>query len=171
MALRALDDVKESVRSAAGGLVRALRGLSLRIMDVHQTPAAGELCVCSTLVCVSHAGSYAAICLLSSTADCCVTQLVVRPGAAAPGGNCAVCTCRVPVERATANILTCIVLSALVVMLFQCADVSGCCKVVLPLLCGSQGLASSVAVARDIAADVVCTGVKTAGATQVCTTA
>jgi hypothetical protein len=42
MALRGVDDVKESVRAAAGGLLRGLRGLSLRIMDVAQTPAAGE---------------------------------------------------------------------------------------------------------------------------------
>jgi len=42
MALRAFDDVKESVRSAAAGLLRSLRGLSLRLMDRQQTPAAGE---------------------------------------------------------------------------------------------------------------------------------
>jgi hypothetical protein len=41
MALRAFDDVKESVRSAAAGLLRTLRGLSLRLMDRQQTPAAG----------------------------------------------------------------------------------------------------------------------------------
>lgn len=41
MALRAFDDVKESVRSAAAGLLRSLRGISLRLMDRQQTPAAG----------------------------------------------------------------------------------------------------------------------------------
>lgn len=41
MALRAFDDVKESVRAAAAGLLRSLRGLSLRLMDRQQTPAAG----------------------------------------------------------------------------------------------------------------------------------
>lgn len=41
MGLRAADDVKESVRGAAGGLVRSLRGLSLRLMDAAQSPAAG----------------------------------------------------------------------------------------------------------------------------------
>jgi hypothetical protein len=42
MALRAFDDVKESVRAAAAGLLRSLRGLSLRLMDRQQSPAAGE---------------------------------------------------------------------------------------------------------------------------------
>lgn len=42
MCLRAVDDVKESVRAAAGSLLRALRGLSLRIMDLQQTSPAGE---------------------------------------------------------------------------------------------------------------------------------
>jgi hypothetical protein len=42
MGLRAADDVKESVRGAAASLVRSLRGISLRIMDVQQSPAAGE---------------------------------------------------------------------------------------------------------------------------------
>jgi hypothetical protein len=41
MGLRAADDVKESVRGAAGGLVRSLRGISLRIMDAQQSPATG----------------------------------------------------------------------------------------------------------------------------------
>jgi hypothetical protein len=41
MGLRAADDVKESVRGAAASLVRSLRGISLRIMDAQQSPAAG----------------------------------------------------------------------------------------------------------------------------------
>lgn len=41
MALRAFDDVKESVRASAAGLLRSLRGISLRLMDRQQTPAAG----------------------------------------------------------------------------------------------------------------------------------
>jgi hypothetical protein len=41
MALRAFDDVKESVRAAAAGLLRSLRGISLRLMDRSQTPATG----------------------------------------------------------------------------------------------------------------------------------
>ncbi|KAF6252864.1 armadillo-type protein [Scenedesmus sp. NREL 46B-D3] len=86
MGLRAADDVKESVRGAAGGLVRSLRGTSLRIMDARQSPA---------------------------------------------------------------------------------ADVAGCCSVVLPLLAGSQGLGSSVPDIRSVAADVLCSGIKTAGSAQV----
>jgi hypothetical protein len=46
MGLRAADDVKESVRGAAGSLVRSLRGISLRIMDAQQSPAAGAARVC-----------------------------------------------------------------------------------------------------------------------------
>lgn len=42
MCLRGVDDVKESVRAAAGALLRALRGISLRLMDLQQTKAAGE---------------------------------------------------------------------------------------------------------------------------------
>eukprot|EP00878_Enallax_costatus_P009355 GHUV01009777.1.p1 GENE.GHUV01009777.1~~GHUV01009777.1.p1 ORF type:complete len:703 (+),score=264.85 GHUV01009777.1:111-2219(+) len=86
MGLRAVDDVKESVRAAAGSLVRALRGISLRIMDLQQTPP---------------------------------------------------------------------------------ADVAGCCRIVLPLLAGSIGLGSSVDVVRGVSADVICTGLKTAGSAQV----
>ncbi|WIA23756.1 hypothetical protein OEZ85_000433 [Tetradesmus obliquus] len=86
MGLRAADDVKESVRGAAGGLVRSLRGLSLRLMDAAQSPA---------------------------------------------------------------------------------ADVAGCCGVVLPLLAGSQGLGSSVPELRGVAADVLCSGIKSAGSAQV----
>ena len=41
MALRAFDDVKESVRASAAGLLRSLRGISLRLMDRSQTPATG----------------------------------------------------------------------------------------------------------------------------------
>eukprot|EP00882_Tetradesmus_deserticola_P033838 GHRQ01038690.1.p1 GENE.GHRQ01038690.1~~GHRQ01038690.1.p1 ORF type:complete len:256 (+),score=98.84 GHRQ01038690.1:290-1057(+) len=86
MGLRAADDVKESVRGAAGSLVRSLRGISLRIMDAQQSPA---------------------------------------------------------------------------------ADVAGCCSVVLPLLAGCRGLGSSVPDIRGVAADVLCSGIKTAGSAQV----
>lgn len=43
MALRSLDDVKESVRTAGTGLVRGLRGTCLRLMDASQTTAVGAL--------------------------------------------------------------------------------------------------------------------------------
>jgi proteasome component ECM29 len=49
MALRAFDDVKESVRSAAAGLLRSLRGISLRLMDRQQTPAAGTESTANTI--------------------------------------------------------------------------------------------------------------------------
>jgi hypothetical protein len=48
-------------------------------------------------------------------------------------------------------------------------DVAGCCSVVLPLLADSQGLGSSVPDIRGVAADVLCSGIKTAGSAQVCT--
>lgn len=38
MMLRAMDDIKDSVRSAAGGLMRTVRGISLRLCDVSMTP-------------------------------------------------------------------------------------------------------------------------------------
>ena len=38
---RAMDDIKESVRAAGGALSRTLRGLTLRLVDTHYTPAAG----------------------------------------------------------------------------------------------------------------------------------
>jgi proteasome component ECM29 len=41
MALRAMDDIKESVRAAGAALSRTLRGLTLRLVDTHYTPAAG----------------------------------------------------------------------------------------------------------------------------------
>jgi hypothetical protein len=41
--------------------------------------------------------------------------------------------------------------------------------VVLPLLAGSQGLGSSVPDIRGVAADVLCSGIKTAGSAQVLT--
>jgi len=47
------------------------------------------------------------------------------------------------------------------------ADVSACCQVVLPLLCGPHGLASSVDSVRGVAADVICNAVKNAGPAQV----
>lgn len=52
MTLRAMDDVKESVRGAAGGLCRTVRALTLRLVDTQQTPAAGETVwgVCRTMV-------------------------------------------------------------------------------------------------------------------------
>lgn len=40
MALRCADDIKESVRGAAAGALRALRGLTLRLCDPAATPAA-----------------------------------------------------------------------------------------------------------------------------------
>ena len=40
MTLRALDDIKESVRVAAAALVRTLRGLTLRVADPELSPAA-----------------------------------------------------------------------------------------------------------------------------------
>lgn len=40
MTLRAMDDIKESVRRAAAGLVRSMRGLTLRMCDPEQTNAA-----------------------------------------------------------------------------------------------------------------------------------
>jgi hypothetical protein len=43
MVLRLVDDVKASVREAGAGTLRSLRGLSLRLMDAAQTPAAGEM--------------------------------------------------------------------------------------------------------------------------------
>lgn len=43
MVLRLVDDVKASVREAGAGTLRSLRGLSLRLMDAAQTPAAGEV--------------------------------------------------------------------------------------------------------------------------------
>ena len=62
MALRALDDIKESVRVAATGLVRSLRSLTLRLCDPAASTAAdakealtvsiplllnkGEACIC-----------------------------------------------------------------------------------------------------------------------------
>jgi hypothetical protein len=42
MVLRLVDDVKASVREAGAGTLRSLRGLSLRLMDATQTPAAGR---------------------------------------------------------------------------------------------------------------------------------
>lgn len=47
------------------------------------------------------------------------------------------------------------------------ADVAGCCRTVLPLLAGSVGLGSSVEVVRGVSADVICSGLKTAGSAQV----
>eukprot|EP00951_Prasinocladus_malaysianus_P021327 scaffold176001_cov36-Prasinocladus_malaysianus.AAC.1 len=38
MALRAMDDIKESVRQAATKLIRTLRGLTLRLCDPAHTP-------------------------------------------------------------------------------------------------------------------------------------
>ena len=38
MTLRALDDIKESVRAAAATLVRTLRGLTLRVADPQLSP-------------------------------------------------------------------------------------------------------------------------------------
>ena len=38
MTLRALDDIKESVRAAAGTLIRTLRGLTLRVADPQLSP-------------------------------------------------------------------------------------------------------------------------------------
>ena len=38
--LRALDDIKESVRAAAATLLRSVRGLTLRLCDPAATPAA-----------------------------------------------------------------------------------------------------------------------------------
>lgn len=40
MTLRALDDIKESVRAAAATLVRTLRGLTLRVADPQLSPPA-----------------------------------------------------------------------------------------------------------------------------------
>ena len=40
MTLRALDDIKESVRGAAAALVRTLRGLTLRVADPQLSPPA-----------------------------------------------------------------------------------------------------------------------------------
>ena len=40
MALRCADDIKESVRTAAAGALRTLRGLTLRLCDPAATPAA-----------------------------------------------------------------------------------------------------------------------------------
>ena len=40
MALRCADDIKESVRTAAAGALRALRGLTLRLCDPAATPPA-----------------------------------------------------------------------------------------------------------------------------------
>ena len=40
MALRCADDIKESVRGAAAGALRALRGLTLRLCDPAATPPA-----------------------------------------------------------------------------------------------------------------------------------
>lgn len=37
MVLRAVDDIKESVRAAAGGLVKTLRNLTLRLCDPQVT--------------------------------------------------------------------------------------------------------------------------------------
>jgi hypothetical protein len=54
-------------------------------------------------------------------------------------------------------------------LLLLAADVAGCCSVVLPLLAGSQGLGSSVPDVRGVAADVLCSGIKTAGSAQVLT--
>jgi hypothetical protein len=53
------------------------------------------------------------------------------------------------------------------IKLLPSADVAGCCSVVLPLLAGSQGLGSSVVELRGVAADVLCSGIKTAGSAQV----
>jgi proteasome component ECM29 len=38
MALRALDDIKDSVRTAAHTLMRSVKGISLRLCDVSMTP-------------------------------------------------------------------------------------------------------------------------------------
>ncbi|KAK9795879.1 hypothetical protein WJX73_005986 [Symbiochloris irregularis] len=47
MALRALDDIKESVRAAAATLARTLRGLTLRLADRAQTPPGEALAAVS----------------------------------------------------------------------------------------------------------------------------
>ena len=38
MGLRAMDDIKESVRQSAAKLIRTLRGLTLRLCDPTHTP-------------------------------------------------------------------------------------------------------------------------------------
>lgn len=43
MALRAMDDIKESVRQAAAKLIRTLRGLTLRLCDPAHTPKVPNL--------------------------------------------------------------------------------------------------------------------------------
>lgn len=51
MALRALDDIKESVRQAALSLARAVRSMSLRLVDQQQSGAAGGCGVVLCAVC------------------------------------------------------------------------------------------------------------------------
>jgi proteasome component ECM29 len=41
MGLRALDDIKETVRQAAVTLARSLKNLTLRLVDAQQSGAAG----------------------------------------------------------------------------------------------------------------------------------
>ena len=50
MALRALDDVKPSVRAQALATARTLRGTSLRLMDASQTPPRDVAACCSALL-------------------------------------------------------------------------------------------------------------------------
>lgn len=127
MGLRGVDDVKESVRAAAGALVRALRGISLRIMDLQQTQPAGETTQSAGgIVAQVHHDQLAII------HHAWLIRLVLTE---------------------------CLLLSL--------ADVAGCCCIVLPLLSGSLGLGSSVDVVRGVSADVICSGLKTAGSAQV----
>lgn len=45
MMLRAMDDIKESVRQAAIGLARSVRGLTLRMVDPQAATPAGAATV------------------------------------------------------------------------------------------------------------------------------
>eukprot|EP00873_Tetraselmis_striata_P043262 jgi/Tetstr1/463526/TSEL_008405.t1 len=50
MALRAMDDIKESVRQAAAKLIRTLRGLTLRLCDPAHTPKADAAATTAVIV-------------------------------------------------------------------------------------------------------------------------
>jgi hypothetical protein len=158
MALRSLDDVKESVRTAGTGLVRGLRGTCLRLMDASQTSAVGALglpalCKLRPLAPQPIWGSHSPplFVLPCVLLDRLPTKMLLGWG----------CTYHQHISAHQSLLdapLPCHAVSS---------DTRACVQVVLPLLVGSQGFGSNVPEVRGIAVDVVTGAVRSAGAAQV----
>ncbi len=164
MSLRALDDIKETVRQAALTLARSVRGLTLRLVDVQQSGAAGGCTTAGRGRGVLGCSDHPCLCAGAVASGMGLSVTGWRLG---PRGCCSAACWGRRRRRCCPRPL------ALLPRLQRappaprpCADAREAVAVLLPLLL-ERGIPSGVAEVRGLAVGTLTAAVKAAGAAQV----